>query len=270
MLGSALALKLNGRLLGEDREFSSLKPIFLAKEEHLSFMLWPQDIKHAKKSKSLLITTIDLAANFLDEINTSVIVINDIKKTFFELTKIISKIDNLIHETALIHKTAVIQGAIIGPNVEIGANSIIGSNAFVPYGEENTSLLPALGGVLIQSGSKIGSLCTVQKGLIHSTSIGKNCLIDDQVHIGHDVVVKDDVIIAGQSALAGFSQVGKKATLGGQVGIGPFVCIGEGARVTAKSGVNKDVKAWQIVSGYPSMEHMKFLRHAAKQKLSIL
>lgn len=273
MKASLLAKKLKGRFLGDDEDVFFIEPIFKAKKSHLSFMLWPTDIKWAKKSNSILITTPRLAADFLDELDTSVIVIEDIFKAFCEIKNLQKtgdlfslKEDKIIHETAIIHESAIINKAIVGPNVVIGANSVIGSDAFVPFGDLELKNLPALGHVVIEEGVRIGALCSIQLGLINNTVIKKNCLIDDQVHIGHDCEILENVIIASQTALAGFVQIGKFANIGGQVGIAPHIKVGDYAQVSGKSGVHKNIKDYEIVSGSPSLPHLDYLKIEAIKK----
>ncbi|HXW53454.1 MAG TPA: UDP-3-O-(3-hydroxymyristoyl)glucosamine N-acyltransferase, partial [Myxococcota bacterium] len=80
------------------------------------------------------------------------------------------------------------------------------------------------------------------------------------VHIGHDVRIGENVIVAGQSGLAGFVWIDKNVTLGGQVGVAPHVRIGEGARISGKSMVHCDIRPREIWSGNPSVPHAVYLR----------
>ena len=56
------------------------------------------------------------------------------------------------------------------------------------------------------------------------------------------------------------------ALIGGQVGIADHRRIGAGAMVGAKSGVTRDVKPGEQVSGYPAMGRWEWLRVMAKLK----
>jgi UDP-3-O-[3-hydroxymyristoyl] glucosamine N-acyltransferase len=51
--------------------------------------------------------------------------------------------------------------------------------------------------------------------------------------------------------------------MGGQVGIAPHVTIGDGAVLTARSGVTKDVAAGEQVAGFPAVPKRQFWRDQA-------
>jgi UDP-3-O-[3-hydroxymyristoyl] glucosamine N-acyltransferase len=156
-------------------------------------------------------------------------------------------------------------GTTIANDVVIGANTVVASQAFAPYGFETIKNLPSLGSVVIEEGVRVGALCTIDRGLIGRTRIKKNTLLDNMVHIGHDVVVGEQVIIAAQTALAGFVQVENSVTLGGQVGLAPHAVIGQGARISAKSLVRGKVDAYEIRSGNPSLPHRIYLKDYAQK-----
>ena len=105
---------------------------------------------------------------------------------------------------------------------------------------------------MLENNIRIGALCTVDRGLIGATLIKNNCLIDNHVHIGHDVELSAKVVIAAQTGLAGFVQIGEGATLGGQTGVAPHVVIGAYARVSAKTLVHRGsnpMKSAQEIQG---------------------
>ncbi len=168
--------------------------------------------------------------------------------------------------------TVIGAGVKIAPNVkigkhcQIGANSVIGTEGFVPFGAYLTSMLPCLGSVEILDSVRVGALCTVDRGLLSNTRIGNGCMIDDQVHVGHDVNIGQNVVIAAQSGLAGFVRIEDDVTLGGQIGVKPHVTIGQGARISGKSFVHCDIKSREIWSGNPSVPHALYLRSYGKLK----
>jgi UDP-3-O-[3-hydroxymyristoyl] glucosamine N-acyltransferase len=157
----------------------------------------------------------------------------------------------------------------LGDRCTIGAHSVIGSDAFAPCDNEAMlEALPSLGRVIINNDVRIGALCTIDRGLVGDTHIKSSCHIDNQVHVGHDVVLESQVAIAAQTGLAGFVHVGHGASLGGQVGVAPQLFIGEGARVSAKSFVHKNILPYEICSGNPGLPHELYLKEY-KKSLSI-
>lgn len=157
-------------------------------------------------------------------------------------------------------------GVRIGERVRIGDHSVIGRPGFgwamAPDG--TTRRVPQLGGVVIEDDAEIGALCTIDAGTLAPTRVGKRVKIDAQCHVGHNVVIETDTIIAAQSGLAGSVHVGPGVLIGGQVGISDHVTIGAGARIAAKSGVIGDISAGATVAGYPAIARQRWFRGIAR------
>jgi UDP-3-O-[3-hydroxymyristoyl] glucosamine N-acyltransferase len=95
------------------------------------------------------------------------------------------------------------------------------------------------------------------------------------VHVGHNVQIGEDVIIAAQTGLSGSAVVENNVIIGGQVGIADHVRIEEGAILGAQSGIptKKVIRGKGIVfwgtPARPIREYLKelaFLSRAAKEK----
>lgn len=289
MLISQLQAHLSARLLGEDGIINKINSIDLAIAQELAFIIWPQDIKYAKSTKaSCVVCSVEVAAHWADEIPCSILVVDDVCKAFLNivcLENFIFANSSNIDKTAIIAPGVVIENnvsigknslinsgtiiranSIIGDNVTIGCNSVIGANAFAPFGDEKIFNLPSLGYVKIENNCFIGDFVSIAKGVLSKTSVGENCFIDNMTHIGHDVILDKNVIIAAQCGIAGFVRIKEYVTLGGQVGVAPFVFIGPYAKVTAASKVFSNIKHKEIYSGYPAMQHARYLRMQANAK----
>ena len=184
--------------------------------------------------------------------------------------------NSFIHKTAKIGKNVVVGiNSIIGPSVNIGDNCIIGDNVSIYFsiikdnvkifsgtkiGSEgfgfaidgnNFHKIPQIGRVIIFENVEIGSNCTIDRGSSGDTIIGKNCMIDNLVHIAHNVEIGDNSIIAGQTGISGSSSLGKGNIVGGQVGVSGHLKIGNNVKIAAKSGIMKDIDDNDIIGGYP-------------------
>ena len=292
MFARELALKIGGRLLGDDVVCERLAVPQRASCNDVTIVVWPYDYSIIKNSHaSVVICDTNCAVDCLFDSGKVLIVIDDVISAFFALRTLVSfgafksPLEAFIHETAVIEPFVHIEpGAIIGAGchikagtvigaqcrlgngVQIGAHSVIGADGFAPFGQEKTELLPSVGYVHIEDSVRLGAHCTVDRGVVGETRIKQGTLIDNMVHIGHDAVVGKNVVIAAQTALAGFVEIGDSATLGGQVGVVPHAVIGEGARISAKSLVRKVVGAYEIWSGNPSMPHAMYLKEYARAK----
>jgi len=184
----------------------------------------------------------------------------------------------VIHRTALIDPAAHVAKdamvgpyAIIGPNVTVGEGSQIaahvvierdtrvGSEVKIGYG----SVLGAdpqdlkYGGeetwVEVGDQTTIREYCTINRGTpaTGKTIVGKRCFIMTYVHIAHDCVIGDDVILANSIQMAGHVTIDDRAIVSGLVPIHQFVRIGTYAFVGGGSRVNQDVPPYTKAVGNP-------------------
>lgn len=149
-----------------------------------------------------------------------------------------------IGKNCLLRANAVIcDHTVIGDNVEVYPNSVIGSNAFYYHQRPDKSFEPwhSIGRVLIENDVRIGACCTIDRGVSGDTIIGEGTKIDDQVHIGHGVVLGKHCIVAAQVGIAGKTIVQDFVTIYGQAGLSKGLVIGEGAVILPQTGVSKSI-----------------------------
>ena len=161
-----------------------------------------------------------------------------------------------IGKNCIIKNNVVIKNAILGNNIIIGDNSTIGSTGFGfslnNMGAMNIS--PQLGIVIIDDNVSIGSNCAIDRGKIDPTIIGKNSMLDNHVHIGHNVIINKNVCIAAQTGIAGSTEIGNNVVIGGQSGLAGHITIGDNVIIAGKSGVTKNIKKNSIVAGFPAVD----------------
>jgi UDP-3-O-[3-hydroxymyristoyl] glucosamine N-acyltransferase len=167
-----------------------------------------------------------------------------------------------IGEDSILYPGVVVYpGCSVGKRVIVHAGAIIGSDGF-GYARDGTRSvkIPQLGTVLIEDDVEIGANAAVDKASFGATWIQRGVKMDNLVQIGHNVVVGEDAVLAGQVGLAGSVQIGRGAVLAGQVGVANHLRIGDGAMVGSKSGVAQDVPPGGLVSGIPAIPHRNWLR----------
>ena len=161
-----------------------------------------------------------------------------------------------IGKNSIIKNNVVIKNSIIGSNVVICDNTSIGTTGFgfdfKKRGSNN--LNPQIGIVFIDDNCHIGSSCSIDRGKIDVTYIGKNSMIDNMVHIAHNVIINDNACIAAQTGISGSVKIGFNATIGGQVGFAGHIKIGDNVIIAAKSGVTKNVKDNSTIAGFPATD----------------
>ena len=173
--------------------------------------------------------------------------------------------DVVIGKNCVIGSQVVLKNTIIGNNVVIQDSCIIGSKGFgfIPLKDKNLKF-PHVGNVLIDDNVEIASGCTIDRGSVDDTEIGKNTYLDNQVHIAHNVKIGDNCMIAGQVGFAGSTRIGNNVSIGGQAGISGHLNIGNNVKIGGGSGVVKDIQNNQVVMGYPAIPFKEFIKNWKK------
>ena len=188
--------------------------------------------------------------------------------------------NNSIHPTALISDTATLgKGNTIGAFVVIEDDVVVGDNntllssvvlkSGTRLGNENTIHEQAVIGGLPQdlgfnastfSLVEIGNQNTIREFVtIHRASkensasrLGNNNYLMAQVHLGHDVVLGNNVIIAPSTGLGGFVRVEDRAFISGGVMVHQFVHIGSFAMLGGNAKITQDALPYMITDGNPA------------------
>ena len=108
------------------------------------------------------------------------------------------------------------------------------------------------GAIRIGAGVEVWECATVHAGSSVGrgiTEIGDRVLLMAYCHLGHDVVLADDVTVSNGAQLGGHVIVGEGAVLGARTAVHQFVRIGRGAMVAAGAFVVSDVPPWALVAG---------------------
>ena len=156
-----------------------------------------------------------------------------------------------------------VQYSIIGSDVIFSSGAKIGEPGFGFAVSRNGAVsVPQVGRVSIGDFVEIGANTTVDRGGGPDTIIGSGTRIDNLVHIGHNVRIGKNCIIAGQGGFAGSTQVGDSVMMGGQAGISGHLKIGDGAKIAGRAGVMQNVEAGMAVAGLPAVPVKQFLRQS--------
>ena len=167
-----------------------------------------------------------------------------------------------VGKDCIIGSGVIVKNTIIGDRVIIQDGCKIGQKGFgfIPVRDKNIKF-SHIGRVIIDANVEMASNCTIDRGSVDDTVIGKNTYLDNQVHIAHNVKIGSNCMIAGQVGFAGSSRIGNNVSIGGQAGISGHLSIGNNVKIGGGSGVVKDIDDNQIVMGYPAVPLKEFLKN---------
>ncbi len=166
-------------------------------------------------------------------------------------------------------RVVIYPGTALGRRVVVHAGTVLGADGFGFVRDEQYGCyhkFPQIGGLLIGEYVEIGANCTIDRGALDRTVIGAGTKLDNLIHIGHNVTVGDNVVIAAQTGISGSVNIGDGAVVGGQVGIGDHATVEPGVILGSGSGVlsNKIVRGRGVVFwGRPARPLSEYLKQLA-------
>ena len=184
-----------------------------------------------------------------------------------------------IHPTAIVDPAAELDSSvsvgpysIVGPHVKIGAGTRVGPHVVIEghttIGQDNQIFQFSSLGAIPQDKKYAGEPCELvigQRNTIREfcsfnigspgdagvTRLGDDNWIMAYVHLAHDCVVGNQVILANNATLAGQVQVGDQVIIGGLTGVHQYSRIGAHAMAGFASHISQDVPPFMMVDGNP-------------------
>jgi UDP-3-O-[3-hydroxymyristoyl] glucosamine N-acyltransferase len=158
----------------------------------------------------------------------------------------------------------------LGARVKVQAGTVLGSDGF-GYAHTPTGYIgfPQIGTLWIGDDVEIGANCTIDRGALGETRIGRGTKIDNLCHIAHNCVLGEHCLLAAQAGMAGSCVIEDGAMLGGQVGLGEGVTIGRGVVLGGQGGVlpGKRIDGEGVVYwGTPAQPVREYLRNLARMR----
>jgi UDP-N-acetylglucosamine acyltransferase len=86
------------------------------------------------------------------------------------------------------------------------------------------------------------------------TVVGSNNLLMINVHLGHDCILEDNIVISNATQVSGHCKLETGVWLSGNVLVHQFVTIGKWCYAAGLAGINHDVPPFVIISGHYPME----------------
>ncbi len=209
---------------------------------------------------------------------------------------------------SMIHPTSIIEdGATLGENITIGPFTYIGAHVTIGDGTTVASHTVIEGHTTIGKNNRIfahAAIGTIPQDLKYNgeeveliigdnntireftllnpgtkgggsvTKIGNGNLLMGYVHLGHDVIIGDNCILANGATLAGHVELGNHVVIGGLTPIHQFVHIGDYAMIGGASALAQDIPPYCLAEGnrayVRSLNLTGLRRHFSRDEINIL
>lgn len=171
-----------------------------------------------------------------------------------------------IGDNTTIHPLVYIgHSCVIGNQCEILPNTCLGSEGYGYAHDErwNHYRIPHSGRVILEDDVHVGANCSIDRGSIQDTVIGRGTKIDNQVHLAHNSVIGKNGLITAQFGMAGSSKIGNNFVTGGKSSVTGHISIGDNVQIAGMSGVTKSITEPGQYGGYPLQKMQDYLRTKA-------
>ena len=271
-----LAKATNTEVVGNsDCHINNLSTIDNASEGSITFLT---NQKYLHSLDNCMASAIVVSKEFKEDNRFNFLKSEDPYLTYAKLSKIFKyeeeSLSPSIHESAVISELSSIGNNVhIGPNVFIGPNCSIKDNVFIHancsivknvsissnclihpgcvLGSDGFGFAPSqngyvkieqLGGLKIGKNVEIGANCSIDRGALDDTEIKDGVILDNLIHIAHNVILGEDSAIAASCAIAGSTKIGKNFRMGGLSGVLGHLEICDDVSVGAHTLITKDIK----------------------------
>jgi len=172
------------------------------------------------------------------------------------------------NNTVIYPNVTIYRDCCIGSDTIIHAGTVIGSDGFGFATDQNTGKHIKIyqnGNVIVGNNVEIGANCTIDRAAFSSTIIEDMVRLDNLIHIAHNCIIGHGSILVSQVGLSGSTILKEYVVMAGQSGTAGHLEIAPFTTISAKSGVTKSItepkKQW---AGFPLMEHRTWLKLQGK------
>ncbi|WFE68349.1 UDP-3-O-(3-hydroxymyristoyl)glucosamine N-acyltransferase [Thiomicrospira sp. R3] len=170
-------------------------------------------------------------------------------------------------KTRLAPNVTIMHDCVIGKNCIVESGAVIGGDGFGWARHQGTWLkIPQIGRVVIGDSVSIGNNTTIDRGAIDDTVIEDNCIIDNLVHIAHNVKIGEGTAIAGQVGFAGSAVVGKNCTFAGQTAMVGHIELADGVTIMGRGVATHSIHQSGVYSGFPAVPIAQWQKNAIYAK----
>lgn len=174
----------------------------------------------------------------------------------------VSSAATILGKVSLGSRNIVEAGAVIVGPIVVGDNNYFGPYCVVGAPAEDDVVADSLrrdglqaaaeGSVRIGDRNVIREFVTVHRGLTGETVIGDDCYVMARSHVAHDCIIRDEVKIATNVQIGGYSWIGRGTYLGLSSSLHQFVVVGGHSMVGMGSILTRTTPPGSLLYGNPA------------------
>jgi len=159
-----------------------------------------------------------------------------------------------IGNSTIIHPGVTIYGnSSLADGVLVEPSAVIGKSGFAfERLRDQIVALPHYGGVKLGSNVRVGSQSCIDRGTFGNTEIHNDVMVDNLVHVAHNVIIRERTLVVAGAVLCGSSEIGSDVWIGAGAVIRESLTIGDNALVGMGAVVVRDVDEADVVVGNPA------------------
>jgi len=150
--------------------------------------------------------------------------------------------------------TVLDANVVIGRDVKIGRNNHLFANCAIGGLPQLLGLNAdsEIGGLVVGDNNTIREQVTIHPSIYSGqfTKIGNDNLLMIGVHIGHDCILEDKIVLSNYVQISGHCKIETGVWLSGVVLLHQFITLGKWCYAAGMAGINRDVPPFLIVSGH--------------------
>jgi UDP-3-O-[3-hydroxymyristoyl] glucosamine N-acyltransferase len=151
---------------------------------------------------------------------------------------------------------------LVGKECEIHPHSVVGKEGF-GYAHDLKGQhyrIPHQGIVVLEDRVHLGSTVTIDRGTFGETRVGRGAILDNRIHIAHNVSIGAGSIITAGFNVAGSTKIGKHFVTGGNASVTGHIEICDGVQLAGVSVVRKSIDKPGAYGGNPLLPMRDFMR----------
>lgn len=146
----------------------------------------------------------------------------------------------------------IMHDCIIGRHCIIESGAVIGGDGFGWARDGDRWVkIPQVGRVILGDHVSVGNNSTIDRGALDDTRVDDYCIIDNLVHLAHNVRVGRGSAFAAFAGISGSTTIGKNCTFSGQTATSGHLQIADGVTLLGRAAVTHSVKKSGVYAGLP-------------------